>query len=65
MKVRSRAQVERPSGACSSTGKGPPGLFSGTTKSLGFLPPEAKNRLFELVIEKRSTDVVSEFLKSM
>jgi hypothetical protein len=33
-----------------------------TTGSIELLPPDVKNRLFDLVVEKKSTDVVSDFL---
>ena len=36
---------------------------SATTKSIELLPPEVKNRMFELVIEKKTLDVMNEFLK--
>ena len=36
---------------------------SATTKSIELLPPEVKNRMFELVIEKKTLDVMDEFLK--
>lgn len=35
-----------------------------TTKSIELLPKEAKDRIFELVVEKRSLDVIDDFLKS-
>ncbi len=37
---------------------------SATTKSIELLPPEVKERLFELIVEKGSTDVVSDFLEN-
>lgn len=36
---------------------------SATTRSIELLPAEAKNKLFDLAIEKKSTDVIAEFLK--
>ncbi len=36
---------------------------SATTKSIELLPADAKNRMFELVIEKKTLDVINEFLK--
>jgi hypothetical protein len=35
---------------------------SATTKSIELLPPEVKDRLFELIVEKGSTDVATAFL---
>ncbi len=35
---------------------------SATTKSIELLPPQVKDRLFELVIKMQSTDVAAEFL---
>ena len=37
---------------------------SATTRSIELLPPEVKNKLFELVIETGSTDVVGEYLRN-
>ena len=37
---------------------------SATTKSIELLPPPVKNRLFEFIIEMRSTDVAGEFLSN-
>lgn len=37
---------------------------SATTKSIELLPPEAKDKMFALAIEKESLDIVSEFLKT-
>ncbi|MFC2063365.1 DUF6955 family protein [Chloroflexota bacterium] len=36
---------------------------SATTKSIELLPAEIKSRLFELVIQKSSLDVIEDFLK--
>lgn len=36
-----------------------------TTGSIELLPPEAKTRLFELVLEQRGVDVVDELLNSI
>jgi len=38
---------------------------SATTKSIELLPPEAKDKMFFLVIEKKSIEVIDEFLNSM
>ncbi len=38
---------------------------SATTKSIELLPVEAKNKMFELVIKRKSLDVIEEFLKSV
>ena len=38
---------------------------SATTRSIELLPPEVKNRLFELVIEMRSTDVMGDFIRNL
>jgi hypothetical protein len=35
-----------------------------TTKSIELLPPEVKNRMFDLVIKRRSLDIINEYLKS-
>jgi hypothetical protein len=37
---------------------------SATTKSIELLPPEAKDQMFDLVIKKRSLDIISAFMKS-
>jgi len=36
---------------------------SATTKSIELLPPEIKNRMFELVIKNKTLSVIDEFLK--
>jgi hypothetical protein len=36
---------------------------SATTKSIELLPPEIKNRMFELVIKNKTLSVMDEFLK--
>jgi hypothetical protein len=33
--------------------------------SIELLPPEAKDKMFDLVIEKKSIEVIDEFLNSM
>ena len=38
---------------------------SATTKSIELVPAEAKDKMFNLVIERRSLDVVEDFLKSV
>jgi len=38
-------------------------LDTSTTKSIELLPPEVKNRLFELILKRKSLDVVGEFLE--
>ena len=38
---------------------------SATTKSIELLPPEAKGKMFDLVIEKKSIEVIDDFLNSM
>lgn len=38
---------------------------SATTKSIELLPPEVKDKMFFLVIEKKSIEVIDEFLNSM
>ena len=38
---------------------------SSTTKSIELLPAEAKEKLFNLIIEKKSLDIIKEFLKSI
>jgi len=38
---------------------------SATTQSIELIPPEAKEILFNLVLKKRSTDVVEDFLKEV
>ncbi len=37
---------------------------SATTKSIELLPREVKDRIFDLVIKKKSLDVMDEFIKS-
>jgi hypothetical protein len=37
---------------------------SSTTKSIELLPREVKDRIFDLVVEKKSIDVIDDFLKS-
>lgn len=37
---------------------------SATTRTIELLPREVKDRIFRLVIERRSLDVIDEFLKS-
>ncbi len=34
-----------------------------TTKSIGLLPPEVKDGMFNLIIEKKSLDVIGDFLR--
>jgi len=34
-----------------------------TTRTIELLPPEVKNTLFDMVLEKKSTLVIEEFLK--
>jgi hypothetical protein len=36
---------------------------SATTKSIELLPPEVKEKLFDMVVEKKSLDVVGEYLE--
>ncbi len=36
---------------------------SATTKSIELLPAEAKDKIFNLVIKRRSLDIIEEFLK--
>lgn len=38
---------------------------SATTKSIELLPPEAKNRMFDLVIDAKNLDIIEEYLKSI
>jgi len=38
---------------------------SATTKSIELLPPEVKGKMFDLVIEKKSIEVIDDFLNSM
>ena len=38
---------------------------SATTKSIELLPPKAKDKMFDLVIEKKSMEVIDEFLSSI
>ena len=37
---------------------------SATTKTIELLPKEAKNKIFQLVVAKRSLDILDDFLKS-
>ena len=37
---------------------------SATTKSIELLPREVKDRIFDLVVKKRSTAIIDDFLKS-
>lgn len=37
---------------------------SATTKSIELLPAEAKDKMFDLVIERMNLDVIEEFLKA-
>lgn len=37
---------------------------SATTKSIELLPAEVKNRIFDLVIERKRLNIIEEFLKS-
>lgn len=36
-----------------------------TTKTIELLPKDAKDKIFDLVVEKRSVNVIDEFLKSL
>ena len=36
---------------------------SATTKSIELLPPQAKDKMFDLIVEKKSLDIIDEFLK--
>jgi hypothetical protein len=38
---------------------------SATTKSIELLPRDAKDRIFSLVVEKKTLDVIDAFLKSV
>ncbi|MBA7498494.1 hypothetical protein ES705_07486 [subsurface metagenome] len=38
---------------------------SATTKSIELLPPKAKDKMFDLVIEKKTIEVIDEFLNSI
>ena len=38
---------------------------SATTKSIELLPSKAKDKMFDLVIEKKTMEVIDEFLNSM
>jgi len=38
---------------------------SATTKSIELLPAEAKNKIFDLIINRKSLDVIEEFLKDV
>ena len=37
---------------------------SATTKSIELLPREVKDKIFDLIVEKKSIDVIGDFLKS-
>jgi hypothetical protein len=37
---------------------------SATTKSIELLPREVKDKIFDLIVEKKSIDVIDDFLKS-
>jgi len=37
---------------------------SATTKSIELLPPQAKDKMFDLIVEKKGLDIIDEFLKS-
>ncbi|GMR03225.1 MAG: hypothetical protein BMS9Abin21_053 [Thermodesulfovibrionia bacterium] len=37
---------------------------SSTTKSIELLPKDIKDKIFDLIIKKQSTDIIDEFLKS-
>lgn len=37
---------------------------SATTKSIELLPPQAKDKMFDLIVAKKSLDIIDEFLKS-
>jgi len=37
---------------------------SATTKSIELLPAEVKDKMFDLAIEEKSTDIIEEFLKT-
>ncbi len=37
---------------------------SATTKSIELLPPKVKDRIFDMVIEKKNIDVMDDFLKT-
>jgi hypothetical protein len=37
---------------------------SATTKSIELLPPEVKDKMFDLVVKKKSLDIIDEYLKS-
>lgn len=36
-----------------------------TTKSIELLPPDVKNKMFDLVIKKKSLNIIDEFLKEI
>jgi len=38
--------------------------FLATTKSIELLPREVKDKIFDLIVEKKSIDVIGDFLKS-
>ena len=38
---------------------------SATTRSIELLPPDVKNKMFNLVIEKKSLNIIDEFLKEV
>ncbi len=37
---------------------------SSTTRSIELLPKDIKDKIFDLIIQKQSTDIIDEFLKS-
>ncbi len=37
---------------------------SSTTKSIELIPKDVKDKIFDLIIKKQSTDIIDEFLKS-
>jgi hypothetical protein len=37
---------------------------SATTKSIELLPPKVKDRIFDMVVEKKNIDVMDDFLKT-
>jgi hypothetical protein len=38
---------------------------SATTKSIELLPPEVKDKLFDLIIKAKNLDIIEEYLKSL
>jgi len=38
---------------------------SATTKTIELLPPKAKNKMFDLVIKKKTVEVIDEFLNNI